>query len=100
MSRARHRARHWDYRDGHNVALHPEEPGPGAGTRADDAHGEEGRTPADCTRGRGVLTGAPLPWEVRKGWVTTLRGAKDEQVLVSWNLTNVNTVDALSSPMK
>lgn len=41
--------------DRHHVALHPEEPGTGAGTRAKDAYGEEWGAPADYTKDCGAL---------------------------------------------
>lgn len=54
MSCAKHCTGHWEYGNGHNVALCPEEAGTGAGTKANDAYGEEQSALADCTKCRGA----------------------------------------------
>lgn len=100
VSRAGHRAGHWDYRDGHNVAPHSEESGPGADTKQmmlpvrSEVPQQTARGAAECWRGA-----PPLHWG-SEGLGDHTERHQDEQVFVRWNSTNTNTVDALSSPTK
>lgn len=88
-------------RDGHNVTLHPEESGPGAGTKANGASGEERSAPADCTRGCGMLRGGTSSATGgQKSLDDYTERHRDEKVFVRWTLTSINTVDAFSSPKK
>ena len=84
-----------DYRDGYNAALPPEESGPGAGTKAKDAtaRGQVPQLPARGTR---------ESWSTKlcHGGSEGLRDSEDEQGLVRWDVTHVNTADALSGPIK
>lgn len=79
MSCAKHCTGHWEYGDGHNVALCPEEAGTGAGTKANDTYGEEQSALADCTKDCGVqgtrvgVEGTYLSQPGQKGWVAALR---------------------------
>lgn len=91
-----------DYRDGHSVAPHPEESGPGADTK-------QMMLPVKCSsrRHEGLRSadGEHLLCHGRergnqKGLGDHTEWHRDEQVSVRWNSTNTNTVDALSSPTK
>lgn len=82
---------HWEYRDGHDVALCTEEAGTGAGTKANDAYSEEQSAPADCTKDCGVqgnglgVAGTYLSQGGQMGWVAALRDILSPKLQSKWH---------------